>query len=316
MIGFESLRKSMQGASIRGTLAHSHMLVGPDGIGKSPLAEVLARLILRPEAPDDPRPLIDRMIVGPDGKSIGVDEVRKIIQETNARPFEGRRKVIWIRQADLLTVQAQNALLKTIEEPPEGVFFILTTTTSDALLPTIRSRCALHALRPLPKETMRAYLETVHALNGAPLEEALAISMGIPGRADAFLTDPLFRAKADAALSFLAELSAVKSLDDDKALGILRCSAKIAKEGPEEFIENLLLVLRDVSILKVSKDVKGLIFLYNMDSMQRLAQRFTMARIQRIMDVLDSARRLLAPGRNINRETVMDRTMFRLVEET
>lgn len=315
MIGFEQIRESLRGASKSGTLAHSHILVGPDGIGKSPMARSLAGLILDPDA-DRVRDYVDIISVRPAGKSIGVDEVRRIIGEANIMPFEGNRKVIVIYNAELLTTQAQNGLLKTIEDPSPGVYFILLTKTLDNLLPTIRSRCAIHRLFPMSREQMARYISDHHHLTGPALDEAVAISRGIPGQADAFIEDPGRRQFFDLVLEFLTDLSTVKSLQDRNCLKILGRNKIILDAGPEEFLQGVLWAIRDLACLKTGKDYKNLIFLYNMERMNVLAARFTMARLTRIADLCESAGRLLEPGRNINRETVVDRTLFQLVEET
>lgn len=315
MIGFKNIRESLRGASRSGTLAHSHILVGPDGIGKSPLARSLAGLILDPDS-DLVRDYVDITSVRPTGKSIGVDEVRRIIGEANVMPFEGNRKVIVIYDAQLLTTQAQNGLLKTIEEPAPGVYFILLTKTLDTLLPTIRSRCAIHRLFPISREEMTQYIKSSHKLQGQALEEAVAIARGIPGEADAFIADPKRRDFFDLVLEFLSDLSSVKSLQDRNCLKVLMKNKAILDVGPEEFLQAVLWAIRDLACLKTGNDYKNLIFLYNIERMKALAGRYTMARLTRIVDLCESAGRLLEPGRNINRETVVDRTLFQLVEET
>lgn len=313
MIGFDKIRESLKGASKSGTLAHSHILVGPDGIGKSPLAKSLAGLILDPDAETE-RHYVDITSVRPDGKSIGVDEVRRIVGEANVMPFEGKRKVIIIYNAELLTVQAQNALLKTIEEPPFGVFFILLTKTLDDLLPTIRSRCAIHRLFPLSRKEMADYIKERHHLSGQALEEASAISLGVPGRADAFITDPAQRGFYDDIVEFLSLLASVRSLQDSGSVRILLKNQRILEIGPEQFLDGLLMAIRDLACLKTDKDYKTLRFLYNMERMKGLAGRYTMVRLSRITDVCEGAGRRLEPGRNINRETIVDHLLFQLVE--
>ncbi|MFZ2257765.1 MAG: AAA family ATPase [Clostridiaceae bacterium] len=315
MIGFDKIRESLRGASKQGTLAHSHILAGPDGIGKSPMAKSLAGLILRPDSTVE-RSYVDIIEVRPSGKSIGVDEVRRIIGEANIMPFEGNRKVIIIYNGELMTTQAQNGLLKTIEEPQPGVYFIILTKTLDNLLPTIRSRCAIHRLAPLSRAEISQYIGTVHGLTGAAQAEATAISLGIPGQADAFLNSPETRLFYDDVTTFLDNLAQVKSLKDRSCLPILIKNQAILSYGPQRFLEVVLLAVRDLACLKTYKDYKTIIFLYNRDKMVALSQKYTMARLSRIVDVCESAARLLEPGRNINRETVVDGTLFKLVEET
>lgn len=315
MIGFTKIRESLRGASKRGTLAHSHILTGPDGIGKAPLAKALAHLILDPDCDSD-RDFVDITKVRPEGKSIGVDDVRKIVSEANIMPFAGKRKVIIIYQAELMTHQAQNALLKTVEEPLPGVYFIILTRTIDDLLPTIRSRCALHRLAPLGKEEIRDYIREVHGLKGEELEWVAAISMGIPGKVDDFIRDPAVKKFYDDVVECLADLAEVKTLRDRSCLKILGRNQKILGFGPERYLEAFTAAVRDLACIKAATDYKSVIFLYNVKRLETLSGKYTMMRLGRIVEVCESARRLLEPGRNINRETVVDSTLFKLVEET
>lgn len=298
---------------MKGSLAHSHILSGPDGIGKSPLAGRLAHLMLDPNGRRQSDP-VDLMRVRPQGKSIGVDEVRKITQEANIKPFEGNRKVILIHGADRMTPQAQNALLKTIEEPPEGVYFILLTDRLEALLPTIRSRCAIHRLQPLSRQELEDYLKETRSLSGDALAEVTAISLGIPGRADAFLDDPAQRQFYEEVLSFLEQLSLVRSLQDRRCLKILSQNRAILAHGPDKFFDGILLAIRDMARYKSLADYQGLIFLYNKEKIEKLAAAFTQARLSRITEICVEAKRLMEPGRNINPESLVDETLFRLVE--
>lgn len=314
MIGFENITKSMEGASKRGSLAHAHILSGPDGIGKSPLAKTLGALILDPQK-GEVKDRVDFITIEPQGKSIGVDEVRHIVTEANLKPFEGDRKVIMIKEAQLMTIQAQNALLKTIEEPPFGVYFILVLPNADALLPTIRSRCALHRLAPLSLADMKRYLSKVHGLQGERLDEMAQFSMGLPGRVDDFLQSPESQQYYETVLQFVRELASLRSLRDARCGRFLAKNKKILDLDPVCFFREVLNVMRDVSRFKVDQDYKNLIFLYNKEKVEAAARELTARRITKIIEVLTQSLSYLEPGRNINRETIVDQALMQLVEE-
>ena len=98
----------------------------------------------------------DVLVVEPgDSGSIKIEQVRDVVDRARYRPFEGRRRVVIIDEADALVAAAQNALLKTLEEPPPSSVFILVTARPDVLLPTVRSRCPQLRFRPLPPTTSR-----------------------------------------------------------------------------------------------------------------------------------------------------------------
>lgn len=156
------------------TLPPSLMLAGPDGIGKR-LVAVSTAQALNCTAPT-PIPFDacgacpacrriargvhpDVMLVAPgENGSIRIDQVRDIIERVAYRPFEGRRRVVIIDEADALVPAAQNALLKTLEEPPSLSVFMLITSRPDVLLATVRSRCPRLRFRPLDPDDVVAAL--------------------------------------------------------------------------------------------------------------------------------------------------------------
>src|SRR3712207_8310639 len=83
-----------------------------------------------------------------------------LIEEINKKPYEGDNKVVIVYNADKMTMQAQNAFLKTIEEPPFGVYIFLLCENSESILDTIKSRCQIHKLNPLSFDEMKIFLQT------------------------------------------------------------------------------------------------------------------------------------------------------------
>ena len=178
VVGHLRLIKLLSRSAAGATLPPSLLFAGPYGVGKRLTAVALAQA-LNCQAPitnqsaaagplaDDALPLDacgrcaactriargvhpDVVIVEPgDSGAIKIDQVRDIVDRSMYRPFEGRRRVVIIDQADALVAAAQNALLKTLEEPPSSSVFILVTSRPDVLLPTVRSRCPDLRFRPL-----------------------------------------------------------------------------------------------------------------------------------------------------------------------
>ena len=147
-IGHKNVIESFKKRADSGEISHAHIIVGEDGIGKSNLANKLSRIIL---GKFEERDYIDIINYRCKKASFGVDDVREIVDEINKKPFEGDKKVIIIYDGNKLTVQAQNALLKTIEEPPKGVYIILLCESLELILDTIKSRCQIYKLTPLTK---------------------------------------------------------------------------------------------------------------------------------------------------------------------
>ena len=154
-VGYETLINNFRNRCMNNTLSHAHLISGEDGIGKSNLANILAKLILNG---DLYREHVDIINYRSNKASFGVDDVRNIIEEVYKKPFEGDKKVVIIHEGNKLTIQAQNALLKTIEEPPSGVYIIILCESLELILDTIKSRCEIYKLPPLTKEELYEYI--------------------------------------------------------------------------------------------------------------------------------------------------------------
>jgi DNA polymerase-3 subunit delta' len=196
LVGHRRVSALVARAIARGSLPPSLLLTGPEGIGKRTLARAIAAALNCP-APlggetfeidacgtctvcrrieRDAHP--DVLTVRPDEMgSIAVDEIRDVVERTAYRPFEARRRVVIVDDADALLAGAQNALLKTLEEPPPSSVFVLVTPRPDALFPTVRSRCAtLRINRLAPADVARVLVRAcrmnqAEAARVAPLGE-------------------------------------------------------------------------------------------------------------------------------------------------
>ncbi len=186
------------------TLAHAVLITGEEGVGKKTLADLMASALLcrgegpRPcgkcpaciqaaagEHPDLIRIRLGTPLSGEGGKTratIPVDDIREMEKIAGVHPFEGDNRVILIQDADKMTPAAQNALLKILEEPPEGNWFILICTQREALLPTIISRCRPVFLHPWPDEIVMQSLSERN-ITGKRAEETVAEAGGSIGLA-------------------------------------------------------------------------------------------------------------------------------------
>jgi DNA polymerase-3 subunit delta' len=186
------------GAALGSGPSHAYLFRGPRGAGKSAVARAFAAEILAAGAPDpddarrrtliDPSPHPDLVWLRPRGAQHMVEEVReKVIRAASYRPFEADKRVFVIEAAEQMRDESQNALLKTLEEPPAYVHLILLTSEPTALLETIASRCQPIDFAPLPIEAVEAALG-----DGTPddLATAARLSAGDPVRARFLLSDP------------------------------------------------------------------------------------------------------------------------------
>lgn len=292
-IGHKSIIDSFKKRVDLGEISHAHIIVGEDGIGKSSLANKLARNILGKFEEKD---YIDIINYRCKKASFGVDDVREIVDEINKKPFEGDKKVIIIYDGNKLTVQAQNALLKTIEEPPNGVYIILLCESLELILDTIKSRCQIYKLTPLTKEDIRTYIDRINEddFSQEEVNAAIAYSEGIPGRAEAFLRDSSLKELRNTLvdLLFLITKSNTKEL--------LEFETKITafKDKKEDILNILASFIRDIIIYKEIRDCNGIINGDKIESIKKLAIEMSYKKLNNIIDKIGEARRSLLSNSN------------------
>ncbi len=225
----EQLMRSVQA----GRIVHALLFVGPHGSGKRTVARLLAQAMVCTGAdkPCGACPACKQFLAGahpdvklvkPEKKSIGVEEVRALIDALALRPYEGDKHIAMIEQADKLTPSAQNALLKTLENPPGEVMFFLITDAPGALLDTILSRCQTVRLGDIGVEKCAEVLESRGI---EPKRAALlaGLAQGSVGRALEIDGDTAWMALRERVIASLESLkgpgsvaSAAMPLEEDK----------------------------------------------------------------------------------------------------
>ena len=151
-----------------GRLAHAYLFVGPEGVGRETIALSFFMRLVCAEGRGCGKCLPCRKllkglhpdveILSPSGKNIRIEQIRELEAKLHFRPLEGERRLVLLPKAEALSREAANALLKSLEEPPPYALFILITQSTEALLPTIVSRCQVLRLRPLPREVIKRLL--------------------------------------------------------------------------------------------------------------------------------------------------------------
>ena len=284
-IGYEKIIEGFFRRVDNGTLSHAHLIIGPNGIGKSILARIFALKILNKEKDID---YVDIVNYRPSKASMGVDEVREIIEEVSKRPYEGDKKVIIIHEGSKLTIQAQNALLKTIEEPPQGVYIILLAESLETLLETIKSRCQVYKLTPLTKDELYKYI----AIKGYDYSEeekssAIAFSEGVPGRIDRYFNDDKLRELRNNIVIL------IKNLNKNDLEAILQQEESFSnlKNDKEEVLNIFGLFIRDILI---NKEIENEEFIINSDKLEdikELTKEMSFKKLNNMIKTIEEARR-------------------------
>jgi DNA polymerase III subunit delta' len=197
VVGHERAVARLQRAAAEDRLAAAILLTGPAGIGKRALADALAaRIVCATPAGGDAcgvcpqctraasgaHPDVRAVTRDADRRDLRIEQVRELTRWLALQPLMARRKVGIIDEAHCLSEPAQNALLKTLEEPPGATVLVLTASSAALVLPTVRSRCQLVRLDPLPPDAVARVLETA-GVDAARARELAPLAEGSPGRA-------------------------------------------------------------------------------------------------------------------------------------
>jgi len=236
-------------AALAGEPSHAYLFSGPRGSGKRAAARAFAAEILAAASADpddarrrallDPSPHPDLVWLAPTGAQHMVEEVReRVIRAAAYRPFEGGKRVFVVEAAEAMRDESQNALLKTLEEPPEFVHLILLSSDGEGLLETVASRCQTVDFAPLPAEVLEREL----AMEGASPDEVAAaarLAAGDLERARLLLSEPGRKLRADVERCVIAALEGECGrapwkglLDRAKAVG--DDAEAVAREALEE----------------------------------------------------------------------------------
>lgn len=182
--GQREIVKTIKTSLRNGKTSHAYLFTGPRGVGKTTLARLIAKGVncLKNGVTDEPCNECENCLAINNGTFMdmveidaasnrGIDEIRQLKEKINYQPVKGRKKIYIIDEVHMLTKEAFNALLKTLEEPPEHVIFILATTEADKILPTIISRCQRYDFKTLSVNDMKEQLRFIGKSEGVEIPD-------------------------------------------------------------------------------------------------------------------------------------------------
>ncbi len=265
--GREHLLASLRRAMEQDRVSHAYLFVGAKGAGKRMLADAFAKALQCRQGGTEPCGECDScramqahqhpdcIYVQGEKKTLGVEEIRAQIGETvYLKQYRYRYKIYIIPEADTMTVQAQNALLKTLEEPPKQVIFLLLAENERAFLPTILSRTVVMKLPPLPQQTVERYL--MEEKDFSPQEAALygSYAQGSIGKALELSESETFSQMRQEILAFLMRLPQMAKAE------VLEYAKELEKyKSDTRFLEMIYLWYRDVLTVKLLRQPTYLI---------------------------------------------------------
>lgn len=255
------------------TLGHAFVLTGETGIGKKTLAHFIAKALLCTEEEKtlpcghcracrsfDGNINPNFFVIRSETRNIVIKQIRELIDNISIRPLKGR-KVYIIENADRMTNQAQNCLLKTLEEPPPYAIIILTTANYEALLLTIRSRIIRINLKPCSINEMKLIIQK-NGINIIGKEHFLSLSRGIPGKAIQLMEDKDFEENREKTLSFMFDENTGSTLSFNQYLSKNRSAFNTCLEILESLYRDILLVSCSLDGGLINSDKKDNILKY------------------------------------------------------
>jgi len=313
IVGHERQLASLRLALETGRLHHAYLLTGPEGVGKKTVALALAKAVQCGESKHDfcgrcancvkidnrNHPDVRVVSLLPKKNEISIEQVRVLEKELNYRPFSGGKKVAIIDPAPLMNPAAQNALLKTLEEPPAGSLLILIAASAGGLLPTLRSRCLSLSFAPLPARVVADYLISRQAMAAEEAALVAAASLGSLGRARS--SD-----LAELAEKRIAWVAAIGNLAPGGYGARAALAEGLGKEREDafEFLEWLRSWCRDLLILHATGSERDIC---NLDAAETIRRQSQNARVEGLLALWASM--AVTEGRirrNVNRRLALE----------
>ena len=301
IIGQESIKKHLQTAIKTGNLSHAYIINGEYGSGRQTIASALAKTIQCQSKTDDTDACgvctsckqaeshnhPDIKYITHDKTSISVNDIREQLNnDISIKPYSSEYKIYIIPDANKMTEQAQNALLKTIEEPPVYAIIILLTENCDSLLPTIRSRCVTLTMNPVEKDKICTYLENKFQLEPEQAQIAANYCQGNIGKAIRFASSNDFIEMKNQVLKLL------KNLDSMDIASIIDTIKEFSthKNDINDYLDLMLLWYRDVLMFKVTKDANLLLYSDEYSAISEQATKRDYENIENIIAAIDKAK--------------------------
>ena len=320
IVGHEQIKEHMQAAIRDKKPFHAYLFQGEEGVGKEALARTFAAgLQCQSESTDKPckecvscrqmesgnQP--DVIWVTREKASLGVDEIREQLCNTmDIKPFSSPYKIYLVPEAEKMTEAAQNALLKTIEEPPEYGIVILMTSNISALLPTIQSRCLTMEFRPLSTAVVESYVKEHCQVPDYLARASAAFAQGNLGKAMRYAKSEDFIERKDHIISLLRH---VEQMDLSEMLAVIK-DLGTRKDEVRDYIDLMVLWYRDVLLFKATKDINQLLFQDEASYISREASHRSYEKIEEILQAFEKAKvRLRA---NVNFDITMELMLLTL----
>lgn len=322
IIGQEQLKEHLQNAIAMNKVSHAYLINGERSSGKEFVAKVFATALQCEKGGTEPCGECHSCIQAKSGNqpdiifvshdkpnTIGVEDIRaQINNDIGIKPYSSPRKVYIMNEGEKMTVQAQNALLKTLEEPPEYAVILILTSNVEALLPTILSRCVVLNMKPVPDHKVKKYLMEELQVPDYKANVCVAFARGNIGKAKMLASSEEFEKVKEEAVTL------VKYINDMDISEVVKAIKKISEYQFDvtDYLDILSVWYRDALLFKATKDANSLIFKNEIQSIRKVADRSTYEGIETIVKALQQAKRRLEA--NVNFDLTMELLLLTIQE--
>ncbi len=317
VIGQEQITGHLQNAIRMGKVSHAYIIQGEAGSGKKLLAGIFAAALQCEEGGIEPcghcqsckqavsgnHPDIRR--VTHEKATIGVDDIRlQLNNDIMVKPYSRPYKVYIIDEAEKMTEQAQNAMLKTIEEPPEYAIILLLAVNAKLLLPTILSRCILLNVRPVARQAITRLLTEQHGIAGYMAEVAADFADGVPGKAIAYAQSGEFVDLKEDVLKVLRRLESMPA--DELYKKVKEWAGR--KDELSDMLSLMNLWFRDVLVMKSTGGNGRPVFREEARELNAQAERMSYPWIEECINAIELARQRM--NANVNLEVSLEMLLY------
>ncbi|MDD3369311.1 MAG: DNA polymerase III subunit delta' C-terminal domain-containing protein [Lachnospiraceae bacterium] len=320
----EQLKEHLQNAIRTQKISHAYIINGEQYSGKEFIARVFAQTLQCEKGGDEPceechsckQALSDNHpdiihITHEKPNSIGVEDIRnQINNDAMIAPYSSPRKIYIISEGEKMTVQAQNALLKTLEEPPAYVVILILTSNVNALLSTIVSRCVVLNMKPAKDLLIKEFLMQTLEVPDYKLDVCIAFARGNVGKAKLLAVSEDFDQIKNEAVSLLKnihQMSVNEIMEHIKRINEYKLNV-------EDYLDILAIWYRDALLFKATNDANHLIFREEIQSIRRVADKSAYEGIEKIINALEQAKNRLRA--NVSFDLTMELLLLTIKENS
>ncbi len=322
VVGHKDIIQYMQTAVAQNKISHAYILNGQRGSGKKLLARLFAMALQCESDRSGPCGECRSCIQARGGNqpdiitvqhekptSISVEDIRgQLNGDIMIKPYSSPYKIYIIPEADLMTVQAQNALLKTLEEPPKYAVIFLLTENADGLLATIRSRCVMLKLRNIKDKLVKNYLMEQLQVPDYQADLCAAFAQGNIGRAAMLAKSEHFNEIMEDAIQLMKYIN---EMDLQEIVSAIKQINKYKLEVTD-YLDIMTIWYRDILVYKATKDVDRLVMSDQLKFIKEKAARSSYEGIEAILTAIETAKERLRA--NVNFDLVMELLLLTIKE--